>query len=104
MGISTAIKTALKVARGAQILGKRRPVSKNKRLRFFVGTKCKISLNFLLCSIKESSSANVFSRRTFLLVDKEKLNDHWKRISAVVQSQTAFFVKGRNCIVLSNLY
>ena len=33
---SIASRTALKVTRGAQVLGKRRPVSKNKKIKFDV--------------------------------------------------------------------
>ena len=52
--ISTAIRTFLNVARGARILGKRKPVSKKKKLYFEILIKndddIDINLNFARCS------------------------------------------------------
>ena len=45
--IYTAIRTALKVACKARILGKRRSISKNKKVKFWNGTKCKICFTHL---------------------------------------------------------
>ena len=45
--IYTAIRTALKEAWEARILGKRRSESKNKKIRFWNGTKCKICFTHL---------------------------------------------------------
>ena len=45
--IYTAIRTALKVACKARILGKRRSISKNKKIKFWNGTKRKICFTHL---------------------------------------------------------
>ena len=45
--IYTAIRTALKEAWEARILGKRRSESKNKKIKFWNGTKCKICFTHL---------------------------------------------------------
>ena len=45
--IYTAIRTALKVACKARILGKRKSISKNKKVKFWNGTKCKICFTHL---------------------------------------------------------
>ena len=45
--IYTAIKTALKEAWEARFLGKRRSESKNKKIKFWNGTKCKICFTHL---------------------------------------------------------
>ena len=58
--IYTAIRTALKEAWEARILGKRRSESKNKKIRFWNGTKCKICFTHLWSYFRKKNRGNFF--------------------------------------------
>ena len=58
--IYTAIRTALKVACKARILGKRRSISKNKKIKFWNGTKRKICFTHLWSYFRKKNRGNFF--------------------------------------------
>ena len=58
-----AIRSALKVACKAQILGKRRSISKNKKIKFWNGTKCKICFTNLQSYFRKKKQGYFFIRK-----------------------------------------
>ena len=71
--IYTAIRTALKEAWEARILGKRRSESKNKKIEFWNGTKCKICFTYLWSYFREKKmGANFHIRNKTIRGDHKK--------------------------------
>ena len=83
--IYTAIRTALKVACKARILGKRRSISKNKKIKFWNGTKCKICFTHLWSYFQKKQARKLQVQATLPVRNYRPMTDSLTGLRCIVE-------------------